>query len=791
MISRKEEMKMNRINQKALVKVMAVSAITFVFGYFARPSLGEIGDSPLEAYFLPYNTEIEGAIGTEYASDYYTVIVPATGRLIVSLYDININHSNEELHIYLIRTTQNSVGTGYTTYVHTVAQSTNPYTTPEIIDIPDLARGIYFVEVRPYRSGEWGGADYKIKAEFTVFPPVVKDDIGDEKKYALLTTNQLPTICTLSGSNDVDYFECHLPYNSNLTLSLTGISAGANVDMEVYTAWDTLIGSATTPGAADETLYLQDLVPGQYFIRIFGEGTTQYTFTVTQEFAKASDILDDVGNDLAHAMPLIPGNPSIFCLQPYNTDIDVFSIYQPEDGPVTVDVYNMFVWAGNEDLYVRILDEYGNIVAQSDNERLVPEQIEVSLSRGQYFVAVYAERSGDFNGAIYTINVETFGSDVGDAFNQAMQIHAIPYGSETYGYPYIGMIDRPGDEDFFQVLLKDDDGFIYLEVDRMLHSNVDVQLFDAYHSLLKTSAKLDTNSESIYEDNLDAGVYFIRVYSPDDGTGQYRLTPTIGTLTSPISDDIGDDYSEAFPLVPYRRVNGYLWNDNTTDCFKFTLESLNELVRIHVFNQHIWSINEDIMLRIYDESGVEIGSSDNDRLEDELVEFNDLGAGVYYATIIPQRSGNMDPGQYCIVVETDAAPLPSGELSINSDIKGTPGEIIYVPVLLNNSQPPDELSSMSIGVQFNSSILEPLGFSNTGLTLDQWNAQVQYARSPNTISVSMNNFSILKSGELLNLIFKVRSTADVGDTSPLTVLVSTLNGAIVPCTNGLMTVTSF
>ena len=202
---------MNWINHKALMKVVTASAVLLVSGYFEQPSIAGIGDSPLEAFFLPYDTEAEGAIGAEYASNYYMVIVPATGRLIVSLYDINLNHSNEQLHISLIRTTRNSVGTSYMTYVHNIAESTNSYLTPDIIDIPDLTRGIYFVEVKPVRSGTWGGGDYKIRTEFTVFPPVVSDDVGDERQYALPTTNQLPTICTLSGDNDVDYFECHIP----------------------------------------------------------------------------------------------------------------------------------------------------------------------------------------------------------------------------------------------------------------------------------------------------------------------------------------------------------------------------------------------------------------------------------------------------------------------------------------------------------------------------------------------------------------------------------------------------
>jgi hypothetical protein len=52
----------------------------------------------------------------------------------------------------------------------------------------------------------------------------------------------------------------------------------------------------------------------------------------------------------------------------------------------------------------------------------------------------------------------------------------------------------------------------------------------------------------------------------------------------------------------------------------------------------------------------------------------------------------------------------------------------------------------------------------------------------------MNNFATVQSGGLLNLIFKVSPTATVGDESSLTVLVSALNGAIVPGKDGLVKV---
>ena len=172
--------------------------------------------------------------------------------------------------------------------MNTVAESNNDYTIPDVIDIPDLARGIYFLRVQPHAYGSWSGADYKVKARVSVFPPVVSDDIGDEKQYALPIVNQLSTLCTLSGNSDVDYFECQIPHNANVTLSITDIEPGGNVDMEVYTAWDVMIDSAAQTGNANELIYLQDLVPGQYFIRISGKGATPYTFTATQEFAEAT-----------------------------------------------------------------------------------------------------------------------------------------------------------------------------------------------------------------------------------------------------------------------------------------------------------------------------------------------------------------------------------------------------------------------------------------------------------------------------------------------------------------------
>ncbi|MHC4354804.1 MAG: cohesin domain-containing protein, partial [Planctomycetota bacterium] len=125
---------------------------------------------------------------------------------------------------------------------------------------------------------------------------------------------------------------------------------------------------------------------------------------------------------------------------------------------------------------------------------------------------------------------------------------------------------------------------------------------------------------------------------------------------------------------------------------------------------------------------------------------------------------------------------------VPDDLEGVPGEIVYVPVFLDNSVAPVEVSSVSVGIQFDASILEPLGVGNSELTLGQADAQVRFASSDNTISVSVDNFSTVESGALLDLIFMVRPEASIGSASTLTMLTPTLNGAIVPGTDGLVTV---
>ena len=63
---------MNRIKHKALMRVMATSAMLIVCGYFIQPGFAGEGDSPLEAFFLPIDTEVTGIIGADYMTDYYT-----------------------------------------------------------------------------------------------------------------------------------------------------------------------------------------------------------------------------------------------------------------------------------------------------------------------------------------------------------------------------------------------------------------------------------------------------------------------------------------------------------------------------------------------------------------------------------------------------------------------------------------------------------------------------------------------------------------------------------------------
>ena len=87
----------NYKQQKHLIMLLVLMLITC--SNFINSSFAGEGDAPLEAYFLPRDTELSSTIGSEFMSDYYKVIVPSTGRLIVRLYDIDLQDTNDELHI--------------------------------------------------------------------------------------------------------------------------------------------------------------------------------------------------------------------------------------------------------------------------------------------------------------------------------------------------------------------------------------------------------------------------------------------------------------------------------------------------------------------------------------------------------------------------------------------------------------------------------------------------------------------------------------------------------------------
>ncbi|MGI0486937.1 C2 family cysteine protease [Pantanalinema rosaneae CENA516] len=229
--------------------------------------------------------------------------------------------------------------------------------------------------------------------------------------------SSVQTFNNFVGSSDTqDYYRFNLAYGGSFNLSLTGLSADA--DVYLMNSVGSVIASSTRSGAQDEAINVAGLAAGDYYVRVFQfNGDTNYTLQLS-------------GN-----------NPSN--LLPVETNVGLLSGTQTFSGYMsnlnTADTYSFSVmdaltWNGwiptwqstninitlsglSSDADVRLIrDANGNgiidgsdVLTGSYRSGSVAEWISSSLSTGTYFVQVY-QYSGNSN---YHLSIST-----GDWYSQ-------------------------------------------------------------------------------------------------------------------------------------------------------------------------------------------------------------------------------------------------------------------------------------------------------------------------------------------------------------------------------------
>ena len=226
-------------------------------------------------------------IGAVDSDDYYRFALDK-----VSDFNLEINGLDQgNLFVYLGQDTNND---GLIDFDETIAISDNDGNEPEAINVNGLAIGEYII----WLSRNSGNTDYNLNLSAT--PSVIPTDKAGN---TIVTAFDLGTL-TASTQNDfvgnvdpIDYYRFTLTNPSGLTLSLSGLSADADLELsqdkngDGEITSDEIIQVSELTENQDETIDINALAAGNYFVKVsqYG-GDTSYNLSFTPKIATGVDL---------------------------------------------------------------------------------------------------------------------------------------------------------------------------------------------------------------------------------------------------------------------------------------------------------------------------------------------------------------------------------------------------------------------------------------------------------------------------------------------------------------------
>ncbi len=208
--------------------------------------------------------DISEHVGTDDTNDYYRFTTSATSN-----FRLTLSGLTADANVALLDANGNSFAT-----------STYSGTTNEAIYYNGLAAGTYYVRVYPNS----GSTDYTLNL---AAPAAAAGASADRGGNSLATAtdsgalgSQAVTINDFVGAADRnDYYRVTIGSRSNLQLSLTGMSADA--DISLLSSAGSILASSANASNRDESVRYNNLAAGTYYVRVYQySGDTSYALTM-------------------------------------------------------------------------------------------------------------------------------------------------------------------------------------------------------------------------------------------------------------------------------------------------------------------------------------------------------------------------------------------------------------------------------------------------------------------------------------------------------------------------------
>lgn len=215
------------------------------------------------------------------------------------------------------------------------------------------------------------------------------NSLSEARNLGTLTGTQ--TVQDFVGSVDTnDYYRLTLNNSSNLSLTLNGMSA--NADVQLLDTNGNVIQSSLKTGTTTDSLSA-NLNGGNYFVRVYPNGSANTNYTLGLS-ATSQVQTDGAGNTLSNArlVGTLDGTQTFKdAISTTDTnDYYRFTLNKNSDFSLTVNGLS-----GDAD--VQLLNSSGTVVKTSQNGGTTSESIAMNLNAGDYFVRVYPFSSANTN----------------------------------------------------------------------------------------------------------------------------------------------------------------------------------------------------------------------------------------------------------------------------------------------------------------------------------------------------------------------------------------------------------
>jgi trimeric autotransporter adhesin len=441
--------------------------------------------------------------------------------------------------------------------------------------------------------------------------------------------NGTRTFTNFVGSTDAnDYYRFTLNGDSNFRLTLSGLTADADVDL--LDAAGNVLTSGVNSGSTAE-LIAGTIAGGTYYVRVYPgtlSSSTNYSLSITGTLVPP----DTAGNTLAAARNIGALTAANRTFQEFVGTVDVNDYYR-----FTVaanSVLNLAVTGLDGDADVYLLNSAGVQIGLSGNDSNNAESIQQFLAAGTYYVKVTAFTGNTTN---YTLSLSANPDSAGNTLATARNVGVLS-GVRTF-QDNVGTNDS---NDYYRFTVAANSNF-RLALNG-LTADADVQLLNSAGEVITSSTSGSSNPEAI-SSFLAIGTYYVRVF-PYSGSTNYNLSLTATALPA---DSAGNTLAAARNLgvlTGSRAIQEFVGSTDTNDYYRFTLSSSS------YFTLNLNGLGADADVQLLNASGTPLITSSDNGVDAEAISAT-LAAGIYYVRVYPYTGSTT----YNLSLSAIAAPI--------------------------------------------------------------------------------------------------------------------------------------